>query len=87
MSRVKLKVILTYFVTSQCHVTRWYRPPSESRKSLVSEVNNNHDHFLTLPKWLFCLNLTSCEIRSLFLKGHHACNEPILTRRPWSVQK
>ena len=60
MSRVKLKVTLTYFVTSVLsHVTHRYRQSHES-------PNVNHDRFLTLTKWLCCLNLTSCENGSLF---------------------
>ena len=45
MSRVKLKVTLTYFVTSVfSHVTRRYRQSRDSRELLISEVNVNHDH-------------------------------------------
>ena len=64
MSRVKLKVTLTYFVTSVLsYVIRRYRQSRESLSSHLAhvspvsqlEVNVNHDRFLTLTKWLCCL--------------------------------
>ena len=65
--RVRLKVMFTHVVTSVVsHVTRWDRQPRDSRESLVSEVNVNHNRFLIITKWLCCLNLTSCENGTLF---------------------